>query len=154
VPASWRPRDQAGQFRDDAASRPPDRLGAHLSVEGHERFGERLHAYSLWVPKQARAAAATADAAFAAGVTVGPLQGLPVSIKDLFSAAGYHCFAGSSRRLPADPWERVSCGPLHAIQPARPYRARREPVTDPSGSEEQVLWVFVPIMQVLGRVMT
>jgi hypothetical protein len=49
---------------------------------------------------------------------------------------------------------QVSCGPLHAIQPARPYRARREPVTDPSGSEEQVLWVFVPIMQVLGRVMT
>jgi aspartyl-tRNA(Asn)/glutamyl-tRNA(Gln) amidotransferase subunit A len=37
---------------------------------------------------------------------VGPLQGLPVSIKDLFAAAGYPCFAGSSRRLPADPWER------------------------------------------------
>jgi aspartyl-tRNA(Asn)/glutamyl-tRNA(Gln) amidotransferase subunit A len=47
-----------------------------------------------------------ADAAFAAGVMVGPLQGLPVSIKDLFAAAGYPCFAGSSRRLPADPWER------------------------------------------------
>ena len=37
VPASWRPRDQAGQFRDDAASRPPDRLGAHLSVEAAHR---------------------------------------------------------------------------------------------------------------------
>src|SRR3984893_13327090 len=78
----------------------------------HERFGERLHAYSLWAPEQARAVAAAADAAFSAGVTVGPLQGLPVSIKDLFAAAGYPCFAGSSRRLPADPWERD--GPLVA----------------------------------------
>ena len=78
----------------------------------HERFGERLHAYSLWAPEQACAAAAAADAAFAAGVTVGPLQGLSVSIKDLFAAAGYACFAGSSRRLPADPWERD--GPLVA----------------------------------------
>ena len=48
----------------------------------------------------------------AAGVSVGPLQGVPVSIKDLFAAAGYPCFAGSSRRLPADPWERD--GPLVA----------------------------------------
>jgi aspartyl-tRNA(Asn)/glutamyl-tRNA(Gln) amidotransferase subunit A len=76
------------------------------SIARHERFGERLHAYSLWAPEQARAVAATADAAFSAGVTVGPLQGLPVSIKDLFAVAGYPCFAGSSRRLPADPWER------------------------------------------------
>jgi hypothetical protein len=43
-------------------------------------------------------------------VTVGPLQGLPISIKDLFAASGYPCFAGSSRRLPSDPWEQD--GPL------------------------------------------
>ena len=80
------------------------------AIDRHERFGERLHAYSLWAPERARAAAAAADAAFSAGVTVGPLQGLPVSIKDLFAASGYPCFAGSSRRLPADPWEQD--GPL------------------------------------------
>ena len=78
----------------------------------HGRFGERLHAYSRWAPEQARAVAQTADAAFAAGLTIGPLQGLPVSIKDLFAVSGYPCFAGSSRRLPADPWERD--GPLVA----------------------------------------
>lgn len=92
------------------------RLSAREPVEaaiaGHERFGERLHAYSFWVPEQARAVAQAADAAFAAGVAVGPLQGLPVSIKDLFAAAGYPCFAGSGRCLPADPWERD--GPLVA----------------------------------------
>ena len=82
------------------------------AIARHERFGERLHAYSLWAPEQARAVADAADAAFAAGVSVGPLQGLPVSIKDLFAAAGYPCFAGSSRRLPAEPWERD--GPLVA----------------------------------------
>ena len=81
-------------------------------IARHERFGDRLHAYSLWAPEQARAVAAAADAAFSAGVTAGPLQGLPVSIKDLFAASGYPCFAGSSRRLPADPWERD--GPLVA----------------------------------------
>jgi len=74
--------------------------------------GERLHAYSPWPPEQARLVAHAADAAFAAGVIIGSLQGVPVSIKDLFAASGYPCFAGSSRRLPADPWERD--GPLVA----------------------------------------
>jgi aspartyl-tRNA(Asn)/glutamyl-tRNA(Gln) amidotransferase subunit A len=82
------------------------------AITRHERFGERLHAYSFWAPEQARAVAEAADAAFAAGVSAGPLQGLPVSIKDLFAAAGYPCFAGSSRPLPAEPWERD--GPLVA----------------------------------------
>ena len=31
---------------------------------------------------------------------------MPVSLKDLFAATDYPCFAGASRRLPADPWER------------------------------------------------
>ena len=92
------------------------RTGARELIEAaiacHERFGERLHAYSQWAPQQARSVAEAADAAFAAGVTVGPLQGMPVSIKDLFAAAGYPCFAGSIVRLPEDPWERD--GPLVA----------------------------------------
>jgi len=82
------------------------------AIARHESVGERLHAYSFWAPEQARAVANAADAAFAAGVSTGPLQGLPVSLKDLFAADGYPCFAGSSRRLPADPWEQD--GPLVA----------------------------------------
>src|SRR5205823_13397439 len=77
------------------------------AIARHERFGERLHAYSFWAPEQARTVADAADATFAAGVSAGPLQGLPVPIKDLFAAAGYPRFAGSSRRLPADPWEQA-----------------------------------------------
>ena len=82
------------------------------AIARHEHFGERLGAYSLWAPEQARAVAKAADAAFSAGVAVGPLESLPVSIKDLFAADGYPCFAGSSRRLPTDAWERD--GPLVA----------------------------------------
>jgi aspartyl-tRNA(Asn)/glutamyl-tRNA(Gln) amidotransferase subunit A len=76
------------------------------AIERHDRFGERLHAYSVWTPEKARESAKAADAAFAAGATVGPLQGVPISIKDLYAAEGFPCFAGSSRRLPADPWEK------------------------------------------------
>ncbi len=82
------------------------------AIARHDRFGERLHAYLLWSPDHARAAARAADAAFAAGAVAGPLQGMPVSIKDLFAAEGFPCLAGSSRRLPPDPWERD--GPLVA----------------------------------------
>src|SRR4051794_27800170 len=55
------------------------------AITRHERFGERLHAYSLWTPEQARAVASAADTAFCrrgigrspprhAGVTQGPFR--------------------------------------------------------------------------------
>ena len=82
------------------------------AIARHERFGERLHAYSLWMPEKARETAKAADMAFASGAVAGPLQGVPISIKDLYAAEGLPCFAGSSRRLPANPWEKD--GPIVA----------------------------------------
>src|ERR1700739_2145449 len=82
------------------------------AIAQHERFGERLHAYSFWAPEQARTVAEAADAAFAAGVSAGPLQGMRVSIRALLAAAASPAFAGSSRQLPTEPWERD--GPLVA----------------------------------------
>ena len=64
--------------RDLRAKQVTARELIEAAIARHERFGERLHAYSHWAPEQARAVAQAADAAFAAGVTVGPLQGLPV----------------------------------------------------------------------------
>jgi aspartyl-tRNA(Asn)/glutamyl-tRNA(Gln) amidotransferase subunit A len=58
-----------------------------------------------WDEDGARALAAAADAAFAAGLDHGPLQGVPVSVKDIYGAAGYPTFAGSPKRLPAA-WEK------------------------------------------------
>src|ERR1051326_3008270 len=98
--------------RDLRERRTSARALLESATARHDRFGERLHAYSHWAPEQARVVAEAADAALAAGVPVGALHGIPVSIKDLFAAAGYPCFAGSSLRLPADPWERD--GPLVA----------------------------------------
>jgi Asp-tRNA(Asn)/Glu-tRNA(Gln) amidotransferase A subunit family amidase len=82
--------------RDLRERRASARELIEAAIARHERFGERLHAYSFWAPDQARVVAEAADAAFSAGVSTGPLQGLPISVKDLFAAGGYPCFAGSA----------------------------------------------------------
>ena len=74
------------------------------AIANHDRWGEQLNGYSLWTPVRARRAADAADAAFAAGAVAGPLQGIPVSLKDLYAAEGLPTFAGSNRRLPPA-WE-------------------------------------------------
>ena len=55
--------------RDLREKRATAREWIEAAIARHERFGERLHAYSHWAPQQARAVAEAADAAFAAGVT-------------------------------------------------------------------------------------
>jgi aspartyl-tRNA(Asn)/glutamyl-tRNA(Gln) amidotransferase subunit A len=74
------------------------------AIANHEQRGAGLNAYLTWAPARARKSADAADAAFAAGRVAGPLQGVPISIKDLFAVAGLPTFAGSNRRLPAA-WE-------------------------------------------------
>lgn len=74
------------------------------AVHNHERLDPTLAAYKSWFPERARKEAAAADAAFAAGFDLGPLQGIPVSIKDLYGLAGYRTFAGTPREMPSK-WE-------------------------------------------------
>ncbi|MEM1417621.1 MAG: amidase family protein, partial [Myxococcota bacterium] len=57
-------------------------------------------AYRTLDAAHARAQAAAADAAFAAGRDLGPLQGLPLSVKDLYGVPGLPTFAGAPTRLP------------------------------------------------------
>jgi aspartyl-tRNA(Asn)/glutamyl-tRNA(Gln) amidotransferase subunit A len=73
---------------------------AEAAIANHERFGGKLMAYSQWAPAHARHCADAADAAFAVGSCVGPLQGIPISIKDLFAVSGFATYAGSPKRLP------------------------------------------------------
>ncbi len=64
------------------------------------------HVFTQRFDASARAAARAADAQAAAGVPLGPLAGLPVSIKDLFDVAGEPTWAGARLRhsvLPAAP---------------------------------------------------
>ena len=76
-----------------------------LAEQAASNRDESLGAYKLWLPERAAAAAAMADAAFAQGLDFGPLQGLPVSVKDLYGLAGTPTCAGAPRPLPAA-WER------------------------------------------------
>ena len=77
----------------------------------HARYGNALNAYRVWRGVDARATAADADAQFKAGRDNGLLQGIPVSVKDLYGIGGFDTFAGSPRALPPV-WERE--GPIIA----------------------------------------
>src|SRR5690606_18065153 len=57
---------------------------AERVIANHDRLEGTLGAYKTWDADRLRRQAAAADAAFDAGVDLGPLQGLPVSIKDLY----------------------------------------------------------------------
>lgn len=74
---------------------------AEHAIERHDRFGAALGAYIHWDAEALRAGARAGDALFAAGVDLGPLQGIPVSVKDLFGVRGMPTQAGSPKRLPA-----------------------------------------------------
>jgi aspartyl-tRNA(Asn)/glutamyl-tRNA(Gln) amidotransferase subunit A len=106
----------------DAETRPLKEL-AHLMRSGRLRSVElveraaaryavldaRLRAFACWDGEGAGRTARAADAAFAEGRDLGPLQGVPVSVKDLYGVPGLPTFAGTSERLP-ERFERA--GPI------------------------------------------
>lgn len=73
----------SAKLTEDALSRITDKQG-----EGARAFTE------VW-PEQARAAARASDTLRAAGLARSPIEGLPLSIKDLFDVAGRTTLAGS-----------------------------------------------------------
>src|SRR6476646_688249 len=80
-----------------------------LTEEAQSRHDLALNAYKTWAPDFALRQADAADAAFAAGTRLGALQGIPVSVKDLYGVEGLPIFAGSPRELPGH-WRRE--GPM------------------------------------------
>src|SRR5262245_33984909 len=76
-----------------------------LLAQSQAAHDPALNAYLHWAPDFARSQAEAADAAFAAGIVAGPLQGIPTSIKDIYGVAGLPVFAGSPRELPKS-WQR------------------------------------------------
>lgn len=60
-----------------------------------EAINPAINAYCLVTPEKAMQAAALADEAMARGETLGPLHGIPVSIKDLFDVEGLPTTKGS-----------------------------------------------------------
>jgi aspartyl-tRNA(Asn)/glutamyl-tRNA(Gln) amidotransferase subunit A len=93
----------AGQIADGTTS------SQAVVEDALSRHDPDLSAYVTWAPDFARAQARAADAAMAAGVRTGGLQGIPTSFKDLYGISGLPTFAGSPRALP-HPW--AADGPL------------------------------------------
>ena len=63
-------------------------------------YNEELGAYRDFRADAARQMALLADNAFTCGTDLGPLQGIPVSVKDLYGLAGTDTYAGSPQALP------------------------------------------------------
>lgn len=73
------------------------------------RLEPELNAYKTWLSVESEKAAEAADAAFRAGAAVGALQGIPISIKDIYGFRSAPIFAGTKRELPTS-WNQE--GPL------------------------------------------
>jgi len=86
---------------------PSDLL--EIAIERHQVLGETLNAYKTWSPDAARAQAELATRAFSQRLDLGPLQGLPVSAKDLYGVREMPTFAGTPKELP-EKWQRQ--GPI------------------------------------------
>jgi hypothetical protein len=72
----------------------------------------RLHAFTFVDHDGALAQAAAIDRLFAAGIDLGPLMGVPVALKDLFSVDGMPTTAGSQVDI-ADLVEQLPLGILN-----------------------------------------
>lgn len=77
----------------------------------YQQSEPQLNAYKSWNSKRGPELATLADDLLRQGIDLGPLMGIPVSVKDLYGVPGLPIFAGSAAALPAS-WE--SAGPIIA----------------------------------------
>ena len=82
------------------AFRSGNMTAGDLTEQAIEQHNTALGAYKYWQPQDARNAAARTDASFSAGEDHGLLQGIPVSVKDLYNVDGLQTFAGSPASIP------------------------------------------------------
>lgn len=92
----------AGQLRDGtvtAAALLGDATARHGATE------ERLRAYRTWAGPRAKTQAGAMDALLQNGIDLGPLMGIPVSIKDLYGVPGLPVFAGTDTEFDEN-WQK------------------------------------------------
>src|SRR6266568_336883 len=86
----------AAKLRDRAIS-PVDLVEAHLRQI--EQLDPKLNAFVIVRAEQARDEARLAEAAIQRGDRLGPLHGVPVTVKDSFDLADYPTLCGSKFRI-------------------------------------------------------
>jgi len=91
----------AERYRDGSLS-PVEATRAVL--ERIERLNPVLNAFCLVDAKSALASAAAAEARWRKGEPLGPLDGVPVSVKDVILARGWPTLRGSKTVDPRGPW--------------------------------------------------
>ena len=104
---------------------------AEWAIANRRDRGSKLNAYKTWEPKQCLSESEAADAVFLSGIDLGPFQGIPISVKDLYGVKGYPTFAGCSRELP-DQWQ--TAGPV--------MRSLRKQLAVVSGKTHTVQFAF------------
>lgn len=72
----------------------------------HDRHEPALRAYKTWNGDNALKQARAVDTLLESHIDLGPLMGIPVSVKDLFGVPGMPTYAGTSQKLPAQ-WEQA-----------------------------------------------
>ncbi len=88
--------DMARQIREKKIS-PVELVDAHLAKI--ERLNQRLNAFVHVDAERDRRAARAAEVAVMSGETLGPLHGVPVSIKSSLDVAGFRCESGTRLRV-------------------------------------------------------
>lgn len=78
-------------------------------IRSHAASKHELNAYKSWNGERALAVADKVDGLLRLGHDLGPLMGLPVSVKDMFAVPGLPTFAGSREEL-GPQWQQP--GPL------------------------------------------
>lgn len=96
----------AAQIRDGDTS--PSYLVEEVSAR-YAATEETLNAYRSWAGDRAMAQASALDVLVASGIDLGPLMGIPVSVKDLFGVPGLPTYAGTKSAFPPE-WE--AAGPV------------------------------------------
>ena len=85
----------AAQIRERKLS-PVELADAHLAKI--ERLNPKLNAFVHVDPERVRREARAAEDAVMSGASLGPLHGVPISIKSSLDVAGFRCEAGTSLR--------------------------------------------------------
>ena len=80
-------------------------------TQNYARTESRLNAYKTWDGVRARGGAGAVDTLLDQGIDLGPLMGIPVSVKDMYGVPGLPVFAGSAEALP-EAWQ--AAGPIVA----------------------------------------